>query len=733
MSDEDDFIRTIDAEDPEDIEDLEDDTKIVVDQGFSFDAEDDPIQNAWDFQAALKQTIDKTAENQTSIDQKIYEQIKRKKRKRSEFKEDSDSSEENDEEEEEDKSDQVNPDEIEEGEEEDEEEGDDDEEEEDDFDDEEDPDGPKTFTDLHLSRVIIKACTKMGYTKPTPIQRRSIPFILSGKDICGSAHTGSGKTAAFMLPVIERLLYRPRRVPLIRVLVLTPTRELAAQCSSMTEKLAQFSDIRTCLVVGGLSNKTQETSLRTRPDIVVATPGRMIDHLRNAQSITLDSVEVLILDEADRLLDMGFTEEVNEIVKCCPKTRQTLLFSATMTKKVMKLASVSLKEPVYVSVNRQLTVASGLKQEFVRIKASKEEERESMLISLCKRTYTQKTIIFVRAKRYAHHLKILFGLLELSAAELHGNLTQTARLEALEQFRDGSVNFLIATDLASRGLDIMGIETVINYNMPKSHSQYIHRVGRTARAGKKGSSCSFVSEEDRPLLKEIIKKASGSVHQRKIPQPLIDKYRTRIIGLANDIERILQEERDERSIRLAEREVNKAENMIQHQDEINSRPRKTWFQSTKEKEESQKRSKVAVFGKEPEKEDENMEDTEEPEEREEYLSKRKFQRKIQHEKEVQKSKRKQQYKKRIKQSLVEQSSNPTIKKQVKAVKAQYKPQKLHSLESYAKPGSKSSSGKPPRKKRKVNAFAGPEKAKKKSGVSEFSAHKFKSKKKYKRR
>ena len=241
----------------------------------------------------------------------------------------------------------------------------------------------------------------------------------------------------------------------------------------------------------------------------------MIDHLRNAPSITLEGIEVLILDEADRLLDMGFTEEVNEIVKCCPKSRQTLLFSATMTKKVMKLASISLKDPVYISVNKQLTVASGLKQEFIRIRSNHEDDRDAMLIALCKKTFKSKTIIFVKSKQGAHRLRILFGLFGLSAAELHGNLTQTARLEALDDFREAKVNFLIATDLASRGLDIIGIENVINFHMPTSHSQYIHRVGRTARAGKKGFSCSFVSEDDRSLLKEIIKKATTSVNQRK--------------------------------------------------------------------------------------------------------------------------------------------------------------------------------------------------------------------------
>ena len=459
-----------------------------------------------------------------------------------------------------------------------------------------------------------------------------------------------GKTAAFMLPVLERLLYRPKRIPICRVLVLTPTRELAAQCHAMTEQLAQFSDIRSCLVVGGLSNKTQEAALRARPDIIVATPGRMIDHLRNAQSITLEGVEVLILDEADRLLDMGFTEEVKEIVKSCPKGRQTLLFSATMSRKVMQLASISLKEPTYISVNKQLTVASGLRQEFVRVKEANEGDREAMLIALCQKTYKKQAIVFVRSKRYAHHLRILFGLFGIKASELHGNLTQLGRLEALEDFRDGRVGFLIATDLASRGLDIEGIQTVINFNMPRSHAQYVHRVGRTARAGHIGSACSFLSEDDRPLLKEIINKAIGTnVNQRKLPTATIERLRDQIHSFQADIERVMEQERDEKAIGRAEREMKKLENIVEHQKEIQSRPKRTWFQSEKEKSDAAKRSKIAMFGEEVV---ENASSKQvEGDEPEEFLSKRQFMRKIRKEQEVKKSQRVQDTKKKKRKEL----------------------------------------------------------------------------------
>lgn len=280
------------------------------------------------------------------------------------------------------------------------------------------------FSDLGLSRPLVKACTALGYAQPTPIQQRCVPMGLSGVDVCGSAETGSGKTAAFTLPVLERLLYRQRRIPAIRVVILAPTRELAAQCFSMVQKLSQYTDITSCLVVGGLSQKNQESALRARPDIVVATPGRILDHLMNTQSVSLEDVEVLIMDEADRLLDMGFTEEVEEIVRCCPRSRQTMLFSATLSKKVVSLVKISLKDPAYISVNRQLAVAESLAQEIVRVKSTQEDLREAMLLTLCTTTFKNKTIVFCKAKRLAHRLKLVFGLFKLKAAELHGNLTQ---------------------------------------------------------------------------------------------------------------------------------------------------------------------------------------------------------------------------------------------------------------------------------------------------------------------
>ncbi|CAG8820796.1 19116_t:CDS:2, partial [Racocetra persica] len=266
--------------------------------------------------------------------------------------------------------------------------------------------------------------SQLGFIQPTPIQRQTIPIALMGRDICGGAITGSGKTAAFLVPVIERLLYRPRKIPSVRVLILTPTRELAIQCHSVATKLASFTDTTLCLCIGGLNLKKQESELRARPDIIIATPGRLIDHVRNSPSFSLDTIEILIIDEADRMLEDGFSAELNEIVKNCPKSRQTMLFSATMTDNVDELIRLSLNRPVRLMIDPTKATAVKLIQEFVRVRKHREEDRPSMLVALCKKTFRRKVIIFFKNKATTHEMKIIFGLLGLKAAELHGSLSQ---------------------------------------------------------------------------------------------------------------------------------------------------------------------------------------------------------------------------------------------------------------------------------------------------------------------
>lgn len=284
--------------------------------------------------------------------------------------------------------------------------------------------GPSSFQGMSLSRPILRGLASVGFTKPTPIQAKTIPISLEGKDVVGGAQTGSGKTAAFVVPILERLLYRPKKVPTTRVIILTPTRELAIQCHSVAVKLASHTDIKFCLAVGGLSLKMQEAELRLRPDVVIATPGRFIDHMRNSASFAVDTVEILVLDEADRMLEDGFADEINEILTTIPKSRQTMLFSATMTSTVDKLIRVGLNKPVRVMVDSKKKTVTTLTQEFVRLRPGREEKRLGYLLYICKNLYHERVIIFFRQKKIAHRIRIIFGLLGLSAAELHGSMNQ---------------------------------------------------------------------------------------------------------------------------------------------------------------------------------------------------------------------------------------------------------------------------------------------------------------------
>ncbi|KAK6524872.1 nucleolar DEAD-box protein required for synthesis of 60S ribosomal subunit [Arthrobotrys megalospora] len=442
-----------------------------------------------------------------------------------------------------------------------------------------------SFQQMNLSRPILRGLGHINFTTPTAIQSRTIPIALLARDIVGGAVTGSGKTAAYMVPILERLLYRPKKVPQTRVVILTPTRELAIQVHSVAVKLAAFTDIKFSLAVGGLSLKSQEAELRQRPDIVIATPGRFIDHMRNSASFHTDGIEILVLDEADRMLEDGFADELDEILKTLPKSRQTMLFSATMTDSVDKLVRVGMQKPVRLLVDSKKSTVATLTQEFIRIRPGREGGRLAMLIMLATELYKSRCIVFFRSKVYAHRVRIIFGLLGLKAAELHGSLSQEQRIKAVEQFRDGTVDFLLATDLASRGLDIKNVSYVINFELPQSHEIYTHRVGRTARAGRSGRAITLAAEADRKIVKKAIKagQESGKVVSRTLDVAKVDELTEKLNGMEDDVEAILEDEKEEKQLLQAEMQVRRGENLIKYEDEIASRPRRTWFETEKDK------------------------------------------------------------------------------------------------------------------------------------------------------
>ncbi|BHF59856.1 Probable ATP-dependent RNA helicase ddx27 [Sparganum proliferum] len=447
-----------------------------------------------------------------------------------------------------------------------------------------------SFIGFKLSKP---ALTDMNMYKPTPIQCACVPLALINRDICACARTGSGKTLAFLLPIVDRMVYTPassRRST--RALIISPTRELAVQIFKVAEQLVKYCPkLKIQLAAGGLDLSSQEASLRTNPDIVVATPGRLIDHISNAPNFSLHGVEYLVLDEADKLLDEYFTEQICEILRHCSAQKQTLLFSATMTETVRELATVSLRNPVRVFLNESTAVADRLQQEFVRIRPQKEADRDSILAALLVRSFPKRTIVFLPTKKDCHRMHVLLGLMGLHCAELHGDMQQSQRLEALRRFTEESsspqgsctkskttavdeddhkiraedaappVDILLATDLAARGLDIPHVQTVINYRMPPTMKQYVHRVGRTARAANAGRAVSLAGESDRRLLKEIIKDAPYPIKARSVPQEVISRFKARIAKIEPFMKEILATEAEERELQAAESQLAKAERL----------------------------------------------------------------------------------------------------------------------------------------------------------------------------
>ncbi|MCY4062126.1 MAG: DEAD/DEAH box helicase [Chloroflexi bacterium] len=357
-----------------------------------------------------------------------------------------------------------------------------------------------SFHNLDLNSALLRVVKRAGYTEPTPIQVRAIPHILKGRDLIGCAHTGSGKTAAFALPIVQMLdpVSGRRR---IRALVLAPTRELAAQIDEEFGKFCRDASLRHVAIFGGVGQQPQVDALRRGVDIVVATPGRLQD-LMNQGYIRLDQVEFLVLDEADRMLDMGFINDVKRIIKQLPRVRQTMLFSATMPPAVQDLSKSILKEPINVEANPQASTVESIAQSIYFVESG---DKRALLKHILRDPASERVLVFTRTKHRANNLAKQLNRARIPAEAIHGNKSQSARTQALSRFKSGRTAVLVATDIAARGLDIESVSHVINFDLPNVPESYVHRIGRTARAGASGIAYSFCDVNERKYLHDIQK------------------------------------------------------------------------------------------------------------------------------------------------------------------------------------------------------------------------------------
>ena len=368
-----------------------------------------------------------------------------------------------------------------------------------------------TFAELGLRPELLRAVDSAGYTTPTPIQARAIPAVLDGQDLIASAQTGTGKTAAFLLPILQRLAGgRPSRRP--RALVVTPTRELAAQIGEMALQYGRHLRLRSAVIFGGVGMAPQQRRLTARLDLLVATPGRLLDHLGRGHA-HLDHVEMLVLDEADRMLDMGFLPDVRRILAALQATRQSLFFSATMPDEIEDLIRRTTHAPTVVDVARRATPVAAVKQVVHPVAMTSKKE---LLATLLQRAEMGPTLVFTRTKARANQLARRLEQSGRQVAAIHSNKSQNARTRALAGFRAGRIDTLIATDIAARGIDVDGISHVINFDLPQVPEDYIHRIGRTARAGSSGHAVSLAAPEERPHLAAIERLVGMSIPRETV-------------------------------------------------------------------------------------------------------------------------------------------------------------------------------------------------------------------------
>jgi ATP-dependent RNA helicase RhlE len=348
-----------------------------------------------------------------------------------------------------------------------------------------------TFADLKLHPSLVTATKELGYVRPTAIQGDAIPPALEGRDLLACAATGSGKTAAFMLPILNRLIDRPRGK--IRALIIAPTRELAAQILEDMQDLATHTPVSGAAIFGGVGMGPQEHALRRGTDVIVACPGRLLDHLQSGNYTDFSALEVLVLDEADRMLDMGFLPDIRRVLKFVPKVRQTLFFSATMPPPIATLARELLNNPATIALERQSRPASGITQALYPVS---QELKSALLATLLERGDMKEALVFTRTKHRANRLAEFLAKRGISADRIHGNRSQTQRTAALANFKDGKIRVLVATDIAARGIDVEALGHVVNFDVPLVPADYIHRIGRTGRADAVGDAFTFVAKDE---------------------------------------------------------------------------------------------------------------------------------------------------------------------------------------------------------------------------------------------
>jgi ATP-dependent RNA helicase DDX27 len=471
-----------------------------------------------------------------------------------------------------------------------------------------------SFVDFNLSKLILKGLANMEFFHPTKVQEKVLPIIARGHDVLINSETGSGKTACFLLPIIQKIITNKNSRTPIKSLILLPTRELAYQCSEMLGKFTKYlEEVTYVSICGGMAIENQINQLKTNPDVIIATPGRLIDMLYNYKSVNssfLENINILVLDEADKLLELGFKDAIMEIISMIKenKNRQTLLFSATLNTKIIDLGKDALKNPVKIKMTKS-AILTNLKQSIVRMKFKKVEDDEfafekrmAYLINLLTKDKEKiqakyRSIIFFNTKKECHKANITLKKFDIISAELHSDIPQPERLKNLDMFQSGKIAYLLCTDIAARGIDVEKVRCVINFQMPLLEERYIHRIGRTARKGYQGEAITICDDRERLLLKKLTKKENFEISNVAIDNNSIKNTYKELTFHKGEIESQFEGDMIDKELMAAEQDVEKTINMKIHQKEIYNKPKKSWFMDKKQKKDLQKKIKQEIMNR----------------------------------------------------------------------------------------------------------------------------------------